>query len=151
MMHLRMRRHREKGDNMEKPIVKDVLFLSKKSTPAGKEDRTTGRDLLDTLHAHKDRCVGLAANMIGVNKRIIVVAAGSVDLLMYNPQIVAKTKPYAASEGCLSLEGVRTARRWETITVEYLDDSWKKQKRTFSGMAAQVIQHEMDHLDGILI
>ena len=110
-----------------------------------------GQDLQDTLNANRDRCAGMAANMIGVRKRIIIVSLGFVNLVMYNPVIVNKSGPYQGEEGCLSLSGVRKTTRYENIEVEYLDSSWKKHRESFSGWTAQIIQHEADHLEGILI
>lgn len=132
-------------------IVKDVLFLSQKSLPAVKEDLTVGIDLMDTLQANRDRCVGMAANMIGVKKRIIIAGISGISLVMYNPVILRKAEPYETEEGCLSLEGVRKTTRYRRITVEYTDQRWKKQTGTFTGFDAQIIQHELDHLEGILI
>lgn len=137
---------------MVRPIIKDVLFLSRKSEPAGKEDIKTALDLADTLRANSSRCVGMAANMIGVLKRIIAVQTDSGILIMLNPVITAHSKEsYEASEGCLSLSGERTAKRYERITVEYKDLSMKKQRGVYEGFTAQIIQHEIDHLFGILI
>ena len=136
---------------MIRPIVRDTFFLSQKSEEATRQDLSVGRDLLDTLKANRDRCVGMAANMIGVRKRIIVVNMGLLDMVMYNPVIVRKDAPYETEEGCLSLDGVRKTTRYETIEVEYLDGGWKRQRRRFSGWTAQIIQHEIDHCDGILI
>lgn len=136
---------------MEQKIIRDVLFLSQKSTDAAKSDIPVGTDLLDTLRANRSRCAGLAANMIGIKKRIIAVADGPLNLVMFNPKILQKNGRYDAEEGCLSLDGVRPAVRWSSITVEYMDLNWKKQKRFYSGFTAQAIQHEMDHLEGILI
>ncbi len=136
---------------MIKPIVRDVFFLSRKSAPAARQDLSVGRDLADTLAAHRDRCVGMAANMIGILKRVIVVAVGPAALVMYNPVLVRKDTPFETEEGCLSLEGVRKTTRWQNIEVEYLDGAWKRRRETYTGWTAQIIQHEMDHLDGILI
>lgn len=136
---------------MVKPVVRDVLFLSQKSDPAGKQDASIARDLEDTLNANRAHCVGMAANMIGFRKRIIIASAGLFNLIMYNPVITKKQGPYDTEEGCLSLTGVRKAKRFQEIEVEYYDRSWKKQKQSFSGQIAQIIQHEMDHLEGILI
>ena len=136
---------------MIKPIVRDVFFLGQKSEPATKDDRSIGQDLQDTLTANQDRCVGMAANMIGVKKRIIIVTIGFMNLIMYNPVIVGKDTPYETQEGCLSLDGVRKTTRYQNIEVEYLDSSWHKHRQRFSGWTAQIIQHEMDHLDGIII
>ena len=136
---------------MIKPIVKDVFFLGQKSDPATKQDLSVGQDLQDTLVANQDRCVGMAANMIGVRKRIIIVNIGIMNLVMYNPVILKKDTPYETEEGCLSLEGVRKTTRYQNIEVEYLDQSWVKQQQKFSGIIAQAIQHEIDHLEGIII
>ena len=136
---------------MVKKIVRDVFFLGQKSQEAVMEDISVGQDLQDTLNANRDRCAGMAANMIGVRKRIIIVSLGFVNLVMYNPVIVNKSGPYQAEEGCLSLSGVRKTTRYENIEVEYLDSSWKKHRESFSGWTAQIIQHEADHLEGILI
>ena len=136
---------------MIKPIVKDVFFLGKKSEPATKQDLSVGQDLQDTLVANQERCVGMAANMIGVRKRIIIVNVGFMNLVMYNPILVKKDTPYETEEGCLSLEGVRKTTRYQNIEVEYLDSSWKKHRQKFSGWTAQIILHEMDHLEGVII
>ena len=136
---------------MIKPIVKDVFFLGQKSGPATKQDLSVGQDLQDTLTANQERCVGMAANMIGVRKRIIIVNIGIMNLVMYNPVILKKDTPYETEEGCLSLEGVRKTTRYQNIEVEYLDSSWKKQRQNFSGWTAQIILHEMDHLEGVII
>ena len=136
---------------MIRPVVKNVLFLSQKSEPASKQDTNIGQDLQDTLQANRDRCVGMAANMIGVKKRIIIVSLGMVSLIMYNPVIVKKDTPYETEEGCLSLDGVRKTVRYQNIEVEYLDGNWKKHRQRFSGWTAQIVQHEIDHLSGILI
>ena len=136
---------------MNKPIVRDILFLSQKSDPAARADLSVGQDLKDTLNAQKGRCVGMAANMIGVKKRIIIVSLGFVNLVMYNPVILKKDSPYETEEGCLSLSGVRKTTRYQNIEVEYLDAGWKKHREKFSGWTAQIIQHELNHLDGIII
>lgn len=136
---------------MIKPIVKDVFFLGQKSDPATKQDLSVGQDLQDTLVANQDRCVGMAANMIGVRKRIIIVNVGIMNLVMYNPVILKKDTPYETEEGCLSLEGVRKTTRYQNIEVEYLDGSWKTHRQKFSGWTAQIILHEMDHLEGVII
>ena len=109
------------------------------------------RNLLDTLAANRDRCVGMAANMIGVRKRIIIVNIGFMNLVMYNPVLLKKDTPYETEEGCLSLEGVRKTTRYQNIEVEYLDSSWKKQRQKFSGWTAQIVLHEFDHLEGVII
>lgn len=136
---------------MIRPIVKDVLFLGEKSEVATKEDMAVVDDLIDTLRANLDGCVGLAANMIGVKKRIIVFAVGSVIVPMINPVILKKEKSYVTEESCLSLTGFRETTRYETIEVEYFDKSFKKQRGTFTGFVAQIIQHEVDHCNGIII
>ena len=106
---------------------------------------------MDTLRANQERCVGMAANMIGVKKRIIIVNLGIMNVVMYNPVIVKKDTPYETEEGCLSLTGVRKTTRYQNIEVEYLDGSWKKHRQRYSGWTAQIIQHECDHLEGIII
>lgn len=136
---------------MIKPIMKDVLFLGQKSAPATKDDLSIAKDLQDTLNANRDRCVGMAANMIGVRKRIIIVNMGMLNVVMFNPVIIRKEGPFETEEGCLSLTGVRKTIRYERITVEYLDSSWKKHRQKYSGWTAQIIQHECDHCDGVLI
>ena len=136
---------------MVRPIVKDVLFLGQKSLPATEADAAVITDLLDTLKANEAGCVGLAANMIGVRKCIIVFAHGPFHVPMVNPKILKKTGPYETEEGCLSLPGVRPCKRWETIEVEYLDRNFQKKRGTFSGFTAQIIQHEIDHCNGIII
>ena len=136
---------------MIKPIVKDVFFLGQKSEPATKQALPAGQDLQDTLVANQDRCVGMAANMIGVRKRIIIVNIGFMNLVMYNPVILKKDTPYETEEGCLSLEGVRKTTRYQNIEVEYLDSSWKKHRQKFSGWTAQIVLHELDHLEGVII
>ena len=136
---------------MIKPIVKDVLFLGQKSGPAVKADLSLAKDLQDTVAANRERCVGMAANMIGVKKRAIIVSMGLISVVMFNPVITKKDGPYEAEEGCLSLTGVRKTTRYEAITLEYIDVEWKRQRRTFTGWTAQIIQHEVDHLEGILI
>ena len=111
----------------------------------------TGIDLQDTLRANREACVGMAANMIGVNKRVIIVNMGFVDVVMFNPVLIKKDTPYETEEGCLSLTGVRKTTRYENIEVEYLDMNWKKQRQKLSGWTAQICQHELDHLEGIII
>ena len=136
---------------MVRPIVHDPLLLGMKSDPAAEADSQVMTDLLDTLRAHLDHCVGMAANMIGVRKRIIVFCNGPFQMIMVNPQIIAKSGPFEAEEGCLSLPGVRKARRFRRITVRYQDMSLRQQTGTFDGFTAQINQHEIDHCDGILI
>ncbi len=136
---------------MVRSIVRDIFFLGQRSVPAAKNDVSVGTDLIDTLNANSDRCVGMAANMIGVQKRIIIVSLGFAPLVMYNPVILKKSGEYKAMEGCLSLDGEREAVRYEDIEVEYMDKDWKKHKEKFSGFTAQIVQHEMDHLEGKII
>ena len=136
---------------MVRPIIKNEIFLAKKSAAATEADMEIGADLLDTFLAHKEDCVGLAANMIGWLKRIIIVDASFAPLLMYNPVITKKEGPYETEEGCLSLEGERKTIRYEKITVMYQDHAFKPQKQTFTGYVAQIIQHEVDHCNGIVI
>lgn len=136
---------------MVKSIVKDALFLGQKSELATPGDAVVVDDLLDTLKANAEYCVGLAANMIGVKKRIIVYSQGMIGVPMINPVIIKKSKAYETEEGCLSLIGVRKTTRYEFIEVDYLDRNFKKQRKTFTGWIAQIIQHEIDHCDGIVI
>ena len=136
---------------MIKPICHDPLFLAKKSAPATAADADTARDLLETLTAHADSCVGMAANMIGVAKRIIAVETEQGYLVLYNPIILKKSGPYESEEGCLSLEGIRKTKRWQNIKLQYETDDGKKRIKNFTGWTAQIIQHEIDHCSGILI
>ncbi len=136
---------------MVKQIVRDILFLGQKSEPATKADLQVGRDLQDTLRANRERCVGMAANMIGVKKNIIIVSMGFLDVVMFNPVIVSKSGPYEMEEGCLSLDGVRKTTRYQNMEVEYYDFDWKRQRQKLSGWTAQICQHEMDHLEGKII
>ena len=136
---------------MIKPIVKDIFFLRRKAETATREDIQVGIDLQDTLRANREACVGMSANMIGVNKRVIIVNMGFVDVVMFNPVLIKKDTPYETEEGCLSLTGVRKTTRYENIEVEYLDMNWKKQRQKLSDWTAQICQHELDHLEGIII
>ena len=136
---------------MIKPIVKDLLFLQQKAQLATEEDIEIGQDLLDTLKANQDRCVGMAANMIGVQKRAIIFMYGMVPVIMFNPILKRKSSPYQAEESCLSLVGSLLTTRYKEITVEYLDQHWQKQTLTLKDFPAQICQHELDHLEGILI
>ncbi|WP_461214999.1 peptide deformylase [Lacticaseibacillus sp. GG6-2] len=136
---------------MIRPINYDQLTLAQPSRTATKADLGIVNDLRDTLTANADRCVGMAANMIGVNVRIIIAATGPLQLILINPQITAKQRPFTAQEGCLSLRGERSANRFETITVHYRDAQWQIHTQTFTGFLAQIIQHEIDHCNGILI
>ncbi|GEK28586.1 peptide deformylase [Furfurilactobacillus siliginis] len=136
---------------MIKSINHNLTSLKKPSTPATKADLATATNLLDTLKAHQAECVGMAANMIGVHKRIIVAQIGPFALAMINPKITAQHDPYQTTEGCLSLTGHRLTNRFKTITVSYLDQNFKTHTGDFSDFAAQIIQHEIDHCNGILI
>ena len=136
---------------MIKEIVKDIEFLRQKSEPATKEDLQVVNDLIDTLRANLDGCVGMAANMIGVKKRILVFTIGDEIIPMINPVITKKEMPYKTEESCLSLTGFRETIRYEKIEVEYLDIDFKKHKQVFNGFIAQIIQHEVDHFEGIII
>ena len=136
---------------MIKSVVRDIFFLSQKAEEATRQDLSVGQDLQDTLKANQDRCVGIAANMIGVKKKIIIVNLGMMNMVMYNPVIVKKDTPYETEEGCLSLDGVRKCTRYQNIEVEFTDSSWKKQRIKLSGWPAQICQHEIDHLSGIII
>ena len=136
---------------MVRPIIHDPFFLAQKSEMATEADRQVAEDLLDTLRANLDRCVGMAANMIGVKKAIIVVAAGPIQFVMINPVITKKKGVYQTEEGCLSLEGVRPCTRYQEIEVDYQDQNFQKQHGKYSGWIAQIIQHEMDHVQGIVI
>lgn len=133
------------------PIMKDMFFLRQPSEAATAADIPIARDLLDTLKAHRDGCVGMAANMIGIKKRIIAVSMGMADVAMLNPVITAKSQPYDTSEGCLSLAGQRPCKRFEVIAVDYRDLNFVPQHAVFRGWIAQIIQHEIDHCNGILI
>lgn len=137
---------------MIKELVHDPLFLGIKSKPATKEDTFVGRDLLDTLSAHKESCVGMAANMIGISKCIIAFTDNGRFTVMYNPQIVGKAGEYPTEEGCLSLLGApRPTTRYRTIRVKYQDDRFVWKTASYTGFTAQIIQHEVDHCSGVLI
>ena len=137
---------------MIKPIMRDVMFLSKPSEEATKADQQVITDLVDTLNAHLDGCVGMAANMIGVRKRIIVVRMGPISMPMVNPVIVAKSGEYETEEGCLSLlGGPRKTKRYKKIKVQYQNLALQTRLKTFTGWTAQIIQHEIDHCNGVLI
>ena len=136
---------------MIRPIMKDVFFLSQPSEEATRADAPVITDLIDTLNAHLDGCVGMAANMIGVRKRIIVVRMGPISMPMVNPVITAKSGEYEAEEGCLSLTGVRKCRRFREIEVSYLDAAFLPRRQKYSGWIAQIIQHEIDHCSGVII
>lgn len=136
---------------MIKEIMRDEAFLAQKAEPATPEDLPVAQDLLDTLAANKERCVGMAANMIGVNKRIIVFDNEGTYMVMFNPEIIKRSGPYQTEEGCLSLDGTRPAKRWKTIKVRYQNDKFQERFKTFTGWTAQIIQHEADHCEGIVI
>ena len=136
---------------MVKKIIRDPLFLAQKSVDAVEADKQVVVDLLDTLRANLDRCVGMAANMIGVKKNIIVVVTGPFQIAMINPVIISKSVEYETEEGCLSLKGVRSCTRYQEIEVDYLDQNFKKQHGKYSGKMAQIIQHEIDHCNGVVI
>lgn len=136
---------------MVQPVNHDPIALGRRSLPASPEDASTGQDLLDTLQAHETECVGMAANMIGVHKRIIAVNDEGTYRLMYNPEIIKKSGNYETEEGCLSLSGVRKTARWKTIKVRFLNENFSLRIKTFTGFTAQIIQHEIDHCDGVLI
>ncbi len=136
---------------MIKQVVKDVIFLGQRSDEATKADLSVADDLRDTLAANREHCVGMAANMIGVRKRIIIANMGMGDIVMFNPVITKKDSPYESEESCLSLIGTRKTTRYKNIEVEYTDQQWNKRKQKYSGFIAQIIQHECDHLEGIII
>ncbi len=136
---------------MVREIMRDEAFLSQKAEPATLEDLPVAQDLLDTLTAHKDGCVGMAANMISVCKRIIVFDNDGTYMVMFNPEIIKKSGSYEAEEGCLSLTGTRKAKRWQSIKVQYQNERFQTRFKTFTGWTAQIIQHEIDHCEGILI
>lgn len=136
---------------MIKEIMHDPIFLCQKSQPATIADLSVAKDLLDTLIANKDGCVGMAANMIGIKKKIITFDNNGMYMTMLNPEIISKSGEYETEEGCLSLPGVRKTKRYQIITVKYQDLSMKSQTQTFMGWTAQIIQHEIDHCNGILI
>ena len=136
---------------MVRSIVRDVLFLSLRSEEATRGDLPLAADLRDTLAANAERCVGLAGNMLGLRKRVIVVNAAGLPLVMFNPRLLRKSEPYEAEEGCLSLDGLRKTVRFGRIELEYRDEQWTMRRGVFTGFTAQIIQHELDHLNGILI
>ena len=136
---------------MIKEIMRDETFLAQKAEPATPEDLSVGQDLLDTLEANKEHCVGMAANMIGINKRIIVFDNEGTYMVMFNPEIIKQSGPYQTEEGCLSLEGTRPAKRWQSIKVRYQNEKFLERFKTFTGWTAQIIQHEVDHCEGIII
>lgn len=136
---------------MIRPIQKDIFFLRKKALPATAADISVANDLRDTLFAHEHECVGMAANMIGVNKSVIAFFNDGVYMEMFNPEIISRALPYKTEEGCLSLTGIRQTTRYNLITVCYQNRDFEKKREVFTGLTAQIIQHEMDHLNGIII
>ena len=136
---------------MIREICRDETFLAQKAAPATADDLATAQDLLDTLTAHKDGCVGMAANMIGVCKRIIAFDNEGTYMVMFNPVIIRQSGPYEAQEGCLSLSGVRKTKRFQTIKVQWQNEKFQTRLKTFTGWTAEIIQHEIDHCKGILI
>lgn len=136
---------------MIREICRDETFLAQKAAPATADDPATAQDLLDTLTAHKDGCVGMAANMIGVCKRIIAFDNEGTYMVMFNPVIIRQSGPYEAQEGCLSLTGVRKTKRFQTVKVQWQNEKFQTRLKTFTGWTAEIIQHEIDHCEGILI
>jgi peptide deformylase len=136
---------------MIREICKDQAFLAQKAEPAAPEDMPVAEDLLETLQHHQEGCVGMAANMIGVNKRIIAFDNEGTYMVMFNPEIIKKTDPYNTEEGCLSLSGVRPVKRWKSIKVRWQNEDFQVRIKTFTGWTAQIIQHEIDHCEGIII
>ena len=136
---------------MIREICKDIIFLAQKAEPATPDDLPVAADLLETLEYHKDGCVGMAANMIGVNKRIIAFDNDGEYMVMFNPEILRKTGPYDTEEGCHSLTGVRPVKRWKTIKVKWQNEKFQQRIKNFTGWTAEIIQHEIDHCEGIII
>lgn len=136
---------------MFQSIVHDIIFLGQKSDPAAQSDIPAADDLMDTLKANAERCVGMAANMIGVKKRIIVFCDNGVYMEMFNPEIIKSASPFEAEEGCLSLEGTRKTKRYKSIKVKWQTRDFQIRIKTFTGWTAQIIQHEIDHCNGIII
>ena len=136
---------------MIREICKDKAFLAQRAETATADDLPVAEDLLDTLTYHREGCVGMAANMIGVNKRIIAFDNEGTYMVMFNPEILKKSGPYAAEEGCLSLDGVRSTKRWQSIKVRWQNEKFQERIKTFTGWTAQIIQHEIDHCEGIII
>ena len=136
---------------MIREICRDEVFLSQAAEAATPDDVQTASDLLETLEHHKSGCVGMAANMIGVNKRIIAFDNGGSYMVMFNPEIIKKSEPYTAEEGCLSLSGTRRTTRWRSIKVRWQNERFQERIKTFTGWTAQIIQHEIDHCNGIII
>ena len=136
---------------MIREICKDEAFLAQKAEPATPDDLPIAADLLETLAHHKEGCVGMAANMIGVNKRILAFDNEGTYMVMFNPEIIKHSGPYQTEEGCLSLTGRRPAKRFQSIKVRWQNEAFQERRKTFTGWTAQIIQHEIDHCEGILI
>lgn len=136
---------------MIRDICKDEVFLAQKAESATPDDLQIAADLLETLEHHKAGCVGMAANMIGVNKCIIAFDNEGTHMVMFNPEIVKRSEPYQAEEGCLSLTGTRLAKRWKSIKVRWQNEKFQDRVKTFTGWTAQIIQHEINHCEGIII
>ena len=136
---------------MVREICKDAILLARKAIPATEEDLPLAQDLLDTLTAHAQECVGMAANMVGENKSIIVFSNNGKNVLMFNPVILKKDGAYRTEEGCLSLTGKRPCTRYKSIKVQYQNEKLQSRIKSYSGFTAEIIQHEIDHLSGILI
>jgi len=136
---------------MIRPIIRDVIFLSQRSLPATPDDLSVAEDLRDTLTANAERCVGMAANMIGIGKRIIIFDNDGEYTVMFNPELVKFSGAFETEEGCLSHDGVRKTKRYKSIKVKYQNEAFQTRVKTFTGWTAQIIQHELDHLEGILI
>ena len=136
---------------MIKTIIRDPIFLTQKSAPATMSDLPVAQDLRDTLNAHRDGCVGMAANMIGVAKRIIIFDDNGSATVIFNPEIVKCSGAYEAEEGCLSLTGTRKAKRFRSIKVQFQNERFETRLKTYTGFTAQIIQHEIDHCNGVLI
>ena len=136
---------------MVRDIMKDEAFLAQKAEPATPDDLSVAADLLETREFHKAGCVGMAANMIGINKNIIVFDNEGKYMVMFNPEIIKKSEPYEAEEGCLALTGTRKIKRWKSIKVQYQNEQFQTRFKTFTGWTAQIIQHEVDHCAGIII
>ena len=136
---------------MVKKIIRDQFFLAQKSEKAAKEDLSVAQDLLDTMAASNGECVGMAANMIGVSKRVIVIDDEGKSIVMFNPEIVKQSDPYDTVEGCMSLDGLRPTKRWKHIKVKYENEDFQTRIKSFSDWTAEIIQHEIDHCNGILI
>lgn len=136
---------------MIREICRDEAFLARKAEPATADDLCVAQDLLETLEAHREGCVGMAANMIGVNKRIIAFDNEGTYMVMFNPKIVRQSGPYETEEGCLSLTGTRKTKRFQSIKVQYQNEKFQVRLKTFTGWTAEIIQHEIDHCEGIVI